>query len=375
MAWPAWSTRCARRCAPGQKGLKVIIADGECQLARQRRIRPEHARRRWRPASAWCAPASGSTRRCAPATTPASACRAAPRSPSSRARTRCAPIPSPTSTTTASAAACAARSRTRRSCAPRSRRSTSSRTRARGTGCGGALSAALIRLLGGGRARAAARARAGGVTAWPTQSPSRLLIAALGGEGGGVLASWLHAAAIASGHFVQGTSIPGVAQRTGATTYYLEIVPGAGERHRARGARPVLALNAAPGEVDLVVASELLEATRAISAGFVTPDRTLLIASSARVFTVDEKMAMGDGRLDDAAHAGAGASASRAAPCIADFAAVAAREQEPAQRRAARAPSPPPARCRSRPRPSAPPSAPRARRWTPTCAASRRGWR
>ena len=77
--------------------------------------------------------------------------------------------------------------------------------------------------------------------------PIKVLIAALGGEGGGVLASWLHRGAIASGHFVQGTSIPGVAQRTGATTYYLEIVPGAGERHRSSGARPVLALNAAPG--------------------------------------------------------------------------------------------------------------------------------
>ena len=115
----------------------------------------------------------------------------------------------------------------------------------------------------------------------------RLLIAALGGEGGGVLASWLHHAAIASGHFVQGTYIPGVAQRTGATTYYLELVPGAGARHSSSAARPVLALNAAPGEVDLVVASELLEATRTIGAGFVTPDRTHLIASSARVFTVD----------------------------------------------------------------------------------------
>ena len=37
-------TRCARPCAPASKGLKVIIADGECQLARQRRIRPEIAR-------------------------------------------------------------------------------------------------------------------------------------------------------------------------------------------------------------------------------------------------------------------------------------------------------------------------------------------
>ena len=66
-------------CAPAQKGLKVIIADGECQLARQRRIRPEIAAQRQRPASAWCARASGSTRRCAPAIIPASACRAARR--------------------------------------------------------------------------------------------------------------------------------------------------------------------------------------------------------------------------------------------------------------------------------------------------------
>jgi indolepyruvate ferredoxin oxidoreductase beta subunit len=129
----------------------------------------------------------------------------------------------------------------------------------------------------------------------------KLLLAALGGEGGQVLASWLHDAAIASGHYVQGTFIPGVAQRTGATTYYLEIVPAAGGQHQAAAQRPVLALNAAPGEVDVMVASELLEATRAIQAGFVTPDRTTLIASCARVFTVDEKSAMTDGRLDSAA--------------------------------------------------------------------------
>jgi indolepyruvate ferredoxin oxidoreductase, beta subunit len=130
--------------------------------------------------------------------------------------------------------------------------------------------------------------------------PIKLLLAALGGEGGHVLASWLHDAAIASGHYTQGTFIPGVAQRTGATTYYLEIVPGAAVRHSAAQRRPVLALNAAPGEVDVMVASELLEATRAIQAGFVTPERTTLIASCARVFTVDEKSAMTDGRLDPA---------------------------------------------------------------------------
>ena len=135
----------------------------------------------------------------------------------------------------------------------------------------------------------------------PQAAPIKLLLAALGGEGGHVLASWLHDAAIASGHYVQGTFIPGVAQRTGATTYYLEIVPGAAARHVAADQRPVLALNAAPGEVDIMVASELLEAARAIEAGFVSPERTTLITSSARVFTVDEKAAMTDGRLD--AHA------------------------------------------------------------------------
>jgi indolepyruvate ferredoxin oxidoreductase, beta subunit len=158
--------------------------------------------------------------------------------------------------------------------------------------------------------------------------PITLLIAALGGEGGGVLASWLHAAAVAAGHFVQGTSVPGVAQRTGATTYYLEIVPGAGARHRTAGTRPVLALNAAPGEVDLVVASELLEAARAIAAGYVTPDRTLLIASSARVFTIDEKAAMGDGRLDERRMAELAKRFSRRA-VIADFAAVATQAKAP----------------------------------------------
>lgn len=123
--------------------------------------------------------------------------------------------------------------------------------------------------------------------------PVRLLIAALGGEGGGVLASWITNAAVAAGHVAQRTSIPGVAQRTGATTYYLEIVPDA-----ANGARPVLALNPAPGEVDVMIASELLETTRAVQAGSITPSRTHLIASTHRVFTMDEKSAMADGRVD-----------------------------------------------------------------------------
>src|SRR6185295_12988845 len=126
--------------------------------------------------------------------------------------------------------------------------------------------------------------------------PITLLIAALGGEGGGVLTDWIVSAADQSGLPVQSTSIPGVAQRTGATTYYIEIFP---VPHRELGGkRPVLALAPGVGDVDIVVASELMEAGRAISMGFVTTDRTWLLSSTSRVYLTVEKMQMGDGRYD-----------------------------------------------------------------------------
>ena len=131
----------------------------------------------------------------------------------------------------------------------------------------------------------------------PQTRPITILIAALGGEGGGVLTDWIVAAAAQLGFPVQSTSIPGVAQRTGATTYYIEIVPVPA---RELAARPVLALAPGVGDVDIVVASELMEAGRTITGGFVTPDRTLLIASTARSYLVVERMAMADGRYDSA---------------------------------------------------------------------------
>ncbi|MFL4981367.1 MAG: indolepyruvate oxidoreductase subunit beta family protein [Xanthobacteraceae bacterium] len=129
-----------------------------------------------------------------------------------------------------------------------------------------------------------------------TARPITVLIAALGGEGGGVLTNWIVAAAAAQGLPVQSTSIPGVAQRTGATTYYIEIFPTPWRELGDR--RPVLGLSPGVGDVDLVVASELLEAGRAIAGGFVTRDRTLLIGSTSRSYLVVEKMAMADGRYD-----------------------------------------------------------------------------
>lgn len=126
--------------------------------------------------------------------------------------------------------------------------------------------------------------------------PITILIAALGGEGGGVLADWIIAAATACDYPVQSTSIPGVAQRTGATTYYVEIYRA--KTSELAGKRPVMTLTPAPGFVDVMVASELLEAGRAMQNGYVTPERTTLIASTHRVYTVAEKMQMGDGRFE-----------------------------------------------------------------------------
>ena len=108
--------------------------------------------------------------------------------------------------------------------------------------------------------------------------PITLLICALGGEGGGLLTEWLVDIARASGYAAQSTSIPGVAQRTGATTYYLEVFPV--PLARLGGRRPVFSLNPVPGAIDVMVSSELLETTRQIGNGMVSPGRTLVITST-----------------------------------------------------------------------------------------------
>lgn len=128
------------------------------------------------------------------------------------------------------------------------------------------------------------------------QHPISLLLCALGGEGGGVLTEWLVETARHAGYPVQATSIPGVAQRTGATTYYLEVFPV--KQAELGGKRPVLGLYPVPGRLDALVSSELLETVRQISLGHASRERTLVLSSSARALTTMEKMQMGDGRRD-----------------------------------------------------------------------------
>ncbi len=125
-------------------------------------------------------------------------------------------------------------------------------------------------------------------------TPIKILIAGMGGEGGGTLANWVVHAARSKDFPVQATSVPGVAQRTGATTYYIEML--ATGKSKLNGRRPVLDLYPRPGDVDLVIATELLEAGRTIERGYVSPGKTTLIASTHRVYSLAEKMETGDGR-------------------------------------------------------------------------------
>jgi indolepyruvate ferredoxin oxidoreductase beta subunit len=125
-----------------------------------------------------------------------------------------------------------------------------------------------------------------------TARPVSVLIAALGGQGGGVLTEWIVAAAAHAGYPSQATSIPGVAQRTGATTYYVEVAPLASPEGAPD---PTFSLYPMAGDVDVIVAGEWLEAGRTIEADYASPDRTTLVASTHRLFAIGEKSLAGNG--------------------------------------------------------------------------------
>jgi indolepyruvate ferredoxin oxidoreductase beta subunit len=133
----------------------------------------------------------------------------------------------------------------------------------------------------------------------------KLAVLAVGGQGGGVLADWITDVAERNGYIAQSTSVAGVAQRTGATIYYIEMA-------RDTGRLPVFALSPSQGDVDILIAAELMEAGRAIIRGFVTPERTTLITSSHRIAAVSEKIEPGDGRASsEKVHATAQAASKR----------------------------------------------------------------
>ena len=129
------------------------------------------------------------------------------------------------------------------------------------------------------------------------QRPITIAILAMGGEGGGVLADWIIDLAE---HSLHRAAHLGARRRAAHRRDDLLSRNLSAARSREPAHEPVLALMPVPGDVDIVIASELMEAGRAIQRGLITPDRTTLIASTNRVFSMTEKIAMADGRVDGA---------------------------------------------------------------------------
>jgi len=123
------------------------------------------------------------------------------------------------------------------------------------------------------------------------EAPVKLLIAALGGEGGGVLTNWNRGCGRTAWPPVQSTSIPGVAPahrrhhllcRDPADALECLERPQAGALAGAWCRRHLM----------LLLASELMEAGRAVASGFATAEQTVAITSTSRVYVIDEKIAM-----------------------------------------------------------------------------------
>jgi len=118
----------------------------------------------------------------------------------------------------------------------------------------------------------------------------KVLIPAVGGQGGGVLTEWLVQAFFVEGYDVQGISLPGLSQRGGSTVYYLEAYP----RAEARDKQIIFAQFPVPGEVDVIVAQEFLELGRALELGYGS-DKTTIVTSTHRIYSTLEKMPIGSG--------------------------------------------------------------------------------
>jgi indolepyruvate ferredoxin oxidoreductase alpha subunit len=298
-----------------ERGLKVIIADGECQLARQRHVRAEDAEKLKRGMRVTRTRYGVDDEIC----TGDHSCIRLSGCPSLTLKPSPDPLRSdPVATVIDSCVGCGLCGEVAHAAVlcPSFYRAEIVRNATAWDRALFRVRQAVIGVLGGGRATPSApeipsatfpreqgkEPAMPGVREPPKQvaggepAPVKLLIAALGGEGGGVLTHWIVSAAADAGFPVQSTSIPGVAQRTGATTYYIEILPVPVKE--LGGKRPVLALTPGVGDIDVAVASELLEAGRSVANGFVTPERTHVIASTGRFYAVDEKIAMGDGRFD-----------------------------------------------------------------------------
>lgn len=121
----------------------------------------------------------------------------------------------------------------------------------------------------------------------------KILIPAVGGQGGGVLTEWLVQAFFKEDFDVQGISLPGLSQRGGSTVYYLEAFPKSEENKQV-----IFAQFPVPGEVDIIVAQEFLELGRALELGYGS-DITTIVTSTHRIYSTLEKLPIGSGIYSD----------------------------------------------------------------------------
>jgi len=125
--------------------------------------------------------------------------------------------------------------------------------------------------------------------------PIKIALLAVGGDGGSVFTNWCVNLAKNCGYFASSTSIAGVAQRTGSTLYYLELLPQIEIKKRDK--TPVLSQMPVPGYVDLVIATEIVEIGRALNRGLIS-EKTTVIFSSHHSLAIAEKESSADEIID-----------------------------------------------------------------------------
>lgn len=125
--------------------------------------------------------------------------------------------------------------------------------------------------------------------------PIKIALLAVGGDGGSVFTSWCVNLAKNCGYFASSTSIAGVAQRTGSTLYYLELLPQIEIKKRDK--TPVLSQMPIPGDVDIVIATEIVEIGRALNRGLIS-EKTTVVFSSHRSLAISEKSSSADEIID-----------------------------------------------------------------------------
>jgi len=120
----------------------------------------------------------------------------------------------------------------------------------------------------------------------------KILIPAVGGQGGGLLTEWLLQAFETEEYDVQSISLPGLAQRGGSTTYYLEAYPLTEDEGVIFSQFPV------PGDVDLILSQEFLELGRMLERGYGS-ENTVIISSTHRMYSTEEKLPITSGIYED----------------------------------------------------------------------------